>query len=444
MIVNVQAAKKKVNLLFETFRRYWLLYINSRMVGIFFLAISTGLPVSLGVDTFKVWMWEEGTPLELVALLNIASFPYIAKVFFGPIVDQFHIPILHKWLGRRRSWSLVSQLIMLSGFLLMGQVFATQHITITIGILILISFASAFNHTALNAYRVEIMTPELNSIAAVVGALGYRLAKLIAGAGALLLAAAWGWNLTYFIIPMIFVITIITTLLVEEPPLHADGPKVIEKGNFKSWFRTRLLQPFKDFVQKHPVDWKLISLFILLYGIGDFLLEGIATIFYLDIGFNKVDVANIAKAFGLICTIIGGVIGGHLVLLLGIHRMIYITTILHCFSYLSLLMLAHVGDSLPWLYTSVLVEFITEGMKTSALVSYVSLLCGKTYYTASQYALFSSMKVLLRPIMGAWAGVLATYLGWSVFFGVSMLLSLLPLIFYYHIKHQPTHHAPVS
>lgn len=444
MIANVQVDKKKDNLLFETFQRYWLLYINPKMIGIFFLAISTGLPVSLGVDTFKVWMWEEGTSLEVVALLNITSFPYIAKVFFGPLVDQFHIPILHKYLGRRRSWSLVSQMIMLIGFLLMGQIFTTKHIALTLCTLVLVSFASAFNHTALNAYRVEIMTPELNSIAAVVGALGYRLAKLIAGAGALLLAAAWGWNLTYFIIPMIFLVTIITTLLVEEPPLHDEGPKIIEKGNFKLWFRSRLLQPFKDFVRKYPVDWKLITLFILLYGIGDFLIEGISTIFYLDIGFNKVDVANIAKAFGLICTIIGGVIGGHLVLLLGIHRMVYTTTILHCLSYLSLLMLAHIGESLPWLYTSVMVEFLTEGMKTSALVSYVSLLCGKTYYTASQYALFSSMKVLLRPIMGAWAGILASYLGWSMFFGFSMILSLIPLIFYYHIKQRPEHHALVN
>ncbi len=414
--------------------------MNPKMVGIFFLAISTGLPVSLGVDTFKVWMWEEGTPLHLVALLNITSFPYIAKVFFGPLVDQFKIPFLHQWLGRRRSWSLVSQVLMLLGFLLMGQVFGSHHLMITIGILICISFASAFNHTALNAYRVEIMTPELNSIAAVVGGLGYRLSKLAAGAGALLLAASWGWNLTYLIIPMIFFVTIITTLLVEEPPIHDQAPR-IEKGDFGIWFKTRLVQPFKDFVQKHPVDWKLITLFILLYGMGDFLVEGISTIFYLDIGFNKVEVANIAKAFGLICTIVGGVIGGHLVLILGINRMIYITTLLHCFSYISLLALAQVGDSLPWLYVSVLAEFITEGMKTSALVSYVSLLCGKTYYTASQYALFSSMKVILRPILGAWAGVLATYLGWSAFFAVSMILSLIPLFFYYRIQYRPMHHA---
>jgi PAT family beta-lactamase induction signal transducer AmpG len=203
-----------------------------------------------------------------------------------------------------------------------------------------------------------------------------------------------------------------------------------------------LIQPFKDFVQKHPLDWKLITLFILLYGMGDFLIEGISTIFYLDIGFNKVEVANIAKAFGLICTIIGGIIGGHMVLVFGINRMVYITTILHCFSYISLLMLAQVGDSLPWLYTSVLAEFITEGMKTSALVSYVSLLCGRTYYTASQYALFSSMKVILRPILGAWAGVMAMYLGWSTFFAVSMVLSLVPLFFYYRIQYQPLHHAP--
>lgn len=411
------------------------------MVGIFFLAISTGLPVSLGVDTFKVWMWEEGASLEIVALLNITSFPYIAKVLWGPIVDQFQIPFLHQWLGRRRSWSLVSQCIMLLGFLLMGAICGPQNMMLAITILICISFASAFNHTALNAYRVEIMTPELNSIAAVVGALGYRLAKLIAGAGALLLAAAWGWNLTYILIPLIFCITIITTVLVEEPPEHEAAEKDAKNIRFGEWFRIRLVQPFKDFVQKHPSHWHLISLFIFLFGAGDFLIEGVSTIFYLDIGFNKVDVAQVAKAFGLIFTIIGGIVGGHLVVLFGISRMVYITTILHCLSYICLLILANVGDDRLWLYASVLSEFFTEGMKTSALMAYVSLLCGRTYYTASQYALFSSMKVLLRPVIGAWAGVLATALGWSAFFGVSMVLSLLPLLFYYRIQHQSLHHA---
>jgi PAT family beta-lactamase induction signal transducer AmpG len=414
------------------------------MVGIFFLAISTGLPVALGVDTFKVWMWEEGTPLKLVALLNITSLPYIAKIFLGPLVDQVRIPVLHQWLGRRRSWSLVAQLVMLIGFLLLSQTFVMTHISVAIGILLCISFASAFNHTALNAYRVEIMTPELNSIAAVVGALGYRLGKLVAGAGALLLAAALGWHLTYFFIPMIFVITIITTVLVEEPPMHGEEPERHEKTDFKVWFRYRLLQPFKDFVHKHPLDWKLISVFILLYGVGDFLIEGISTIFYLDIGFNKVDVANVAKAFALICTVIGGVIGGHFVLVFGIPRMVYITTVLHCLSYLSLIVLTNVGDSLPWLYASVMSEFLTEGMKTSALIAYLSLLCGKTYYTASQYALFSTMKVFMRPFVSSWAGGIAVYLGWGVFFALSMVLSLIPLLFYYRIQHKTLDYARSS
>lgn len=411
------------------------------MIGIFFLAISTGVPVSLGVDTFKVWMWEKGIPLELVALLNLTSFPYLAKVFLAPLVDQVKVPILHDLLGRRKSWSLIVQMVMLIGFLFIGNVFIENHTGLSIGILICVSFASAFNFTTLNAYRVEIVTLESNSIGAAMGGIGYRVGKLLGGAGALLLAASLGWNLAYLIVPMIFLITMITTVLVEEPNIPEIDMSTQPDETFRKWFRTRLLQPFKDFTEQYAADWKLISLFILTYGAGDFLIEGVATIFYLDIGFDKVEVANIAKAFSLICTVIGGVIGGHLIFVLGIHRMIYVTTILHCLSYISLLILATVGDSLPWLYTSVLVEFITEGMKTSALVSYISLLCGKTYYTASQYALFSSMKLLLRPFLGAWAGVLASYCGWSLFFKISMGLSLIPLAFYYCIQQRPASHA---
>jgi PAT family beta-lactamase induction signal transducer AmpG len=411
------------------------------MVGIFFLAISTGLPVSLGVDTFKVWMWEEGTPLHLVALLNITSFPYIAKVFFGPIVDQFKIPFLHQWLGRRRSWSLVSQIVMLVGFLLMGQVFGTHHLIITIGILICISFASAFNHTALNAYRVEIVESKSSYAAASVGSIGYRFGKLFGGAGALLIAASIGWYAAYAILPMILVVTIISTVFVQEPDIN----KVVETPHqdyyLKAWFQKRLFQPFIEFVDNYSNDWKWIVLFVLTVGLGDFLIEGILTIFYLEIGFDKVEVANIAKAFSIICTIAGGLIGAHLVSILGIRRIIFVTTLLHCVSYLSLLGIANVGDNLILLYVSVLVEFITEGMKTSAVLAYLALLCGKTYYTASQYALFSSMKLLFRPFVGAVSGVMATYLGWSVFFAVSMVLSLIPLFFYYRIQYQPLHHA---
>ncbi len=403
------------------------------MLGIFFLAISTGLPIALGVETFKVWMWEEGVSLQMVTLLNITTLPYITKVFLGPFVDQYQIPILHRCLGRRRAWSMASQLVVLIGFVLLSQTFSVQHIEVSIVLLLCISLASAFNHTSLNAYRVEIMSSELTGIAAVMGSLGYRLGKLIAGAGALLVAAALGWNLMYILMPLVLVVTMVITLVVEEPDAQGAQP-VLKKETFQSWFRARLLRPVKDFVNKHPHDWKIVSAFVLLFGAGDFLVEGVSTIFYLDVGFNKIAVANVAKAFGLICTILGGIIGGHLVVVFGVSRMIYISTIAHCLSYISLLILAYVGNSLPWLYASVMLEFLTEGMKTSALVAYVSLLCGKTYYTASQYALFSSMKVVLRPVLGVGAGFLAAYLGWSAFFGISMILSLLPLALYYYIN----------
>jgi PAT family beta-lactamase induction signal transducer AmpG len=427
--------------LLKLFQKYWLLYVDPKVLGIFFLAISTGLPVSLGVDTFKVWMWEGGNSLELVALLNITSFPYIAKVFFGPLVDQLHVPVLHRLLGRRRAWSLVSQISMLIGFLLVGQVFGTSDLSITISLLILISFASAINHTALNAYRVEIVKPTSSYAAASAGSIGYRMGKLFGGGGALLVAAALGWYAAYAIIPMILVITIISTLLVPEPEVnHTDAEESLQY-NVRQWFRMRFLRPLYQFMHNYKSEWKWMTLFILTVGVGDFLVEGIATIFYLDIGFDKAEVANIAKAFSIICTITGGVIGSHLVSIIGIHRMIYVTTFLHCISYVSLIGLSHMGDNLVLLYFSVLVEFLTEGMKTTAMVAYIGLLCGKTYYTASQYALFSSIKLLLRPFVGALSGVLAIYLGWSVFFIVGMVLSLIPLFFYSRIQQHPVHHA---
>lgn len=404
--------------------------MNSKMFSIFLLAVSTGLPISLGVETFKIWMWEEGASLEFVTLLNITTFPYVAKVLFGPMVDQYKLPILHTWLGRRKSWAVLSQMFILLGFLFIGAFFTARNFMGAFVVLTLIAVFSAINNAALNAYRVEIINPGLYSIAAVVGTLGYRLGKLLAGAGALIVAAIIGWNLTYILVPLVLVITIISTILAEEPKAHEDDIVVSESKLFKD----KLLKPFQAFIKRNSKEWKVIVFFILLYGIGDYLIEGVLTIFYLDVGFSKIEVANVAKALGLIFTIIGGLLGGHLVLRMGIHKMVYLTTILHCLSYLMLVVLSYVGDNILWLYLSVLTEFITEGMKTAALVAFISALCGKTYYTASQYALFSSIKVILRPFFGTWAGTFVKYLGWSNFFIFAMLLSLLPLVFYVQIS----------
>lgn len=412
------------------------------MVGIFFLAISTGLPISLGVETFKVWMWEEGNSLVLVAFLHITTLPYLGKIFLGPIVDQVRLPVLSHLLGRRRSWAFLSQVTMMVGFWCLGKVVDTHDLWAVLAVLSVISLASAANLTALNAYRIEIVPSESSYIAASMGSIGYRIGKLLGGAGALLLADAMGWRFAYIFIPFIFLITVSAVLMVEEPVISesAKAQHTAETAGLKEWFSKRVLTPLQSFIKQYPRDWKLISLFILMFGVGDFLIDGVATIFYLDSGFSKVVVANVTKAFSIICTIIGGIIGGQMVIRLGIKRMIYATTLLHCLFYVTLFVLAHVGDSLPWLYASIVIEFLTEGMKTSALVAYVSLLCDKTYYTASQYALFSSIKVLLRPFVGAISGVLATQLGWFAFFGLSMVLSLVPLIFYYHIQYQPQQH----
>jgi MFS transporter, PAT family, beta-lactamase induction signal transducer AmpG len=399
------------------------------MVGIFLLALSTGIPVSLGVDTFKVWMLEDGYSLEWITLINLVSLPYIAKMFLGPVVDQIEIPVLNRILGRRRAWSIVAQLFMLFGFIALGFAVQYEALVTAITTLCLISVASALNHTALNAYRIEAISVELTGVGAVMSGLGYRIGKLIAGAGALLIAAYLGWNLTYIILPSLFIMTILTTLLSKEPPLRAE--KELQKRNLFPW---SMLHAIRQFLKTYPYNWKGISLFIIAFGIGDFLVEDILTLFYLDIGFNKIEIANIAKAFGLICTIIGGIVGGQLIVSYGIRKVMIGVSLAHCLSYLSLVMLSHVGYDIVWLYISVVSEFITAGMKTSVLVSFISLLCGKTYYTASQYALFSTLKIGLRPIIGSVSGVIALHLGWSSFFILSIVLCLLPLCMYAALK----------
>jgi PAT family beta-lactamase induction signal transducer AmpG len=414
----------------------WVTYFNPHMIRLFFLALSTGIPVTLGVDTFKVWMMEEGYPIAWIALINLVSLPYLAKFLFGPIVDQLEIPYLHKRLGRRRSWSVVSQAVMFLSFLFLGFSAESENISIAVVALCVISGASALNTTVLSAYRIETVSYALVGVGSVTVGFGYRLGKLIASSGALLVAAYFGWLNTYLILPSLLLVTIVITLCSPEPEPKTE--KEIQKKNPFFW---HVVRPFVHFMKQHPSDWKVILAFIAIFGVGDFLVEDIQVLFFLDIGFSKVEIANIAKAFGLTCTIVGGVIGGHFVTLYGVRKMMVWVTLAHGLSYTGLIVLSMIGKDIFWLTGSIVFEYITAGIKTSLIVSFISILCGKTYYTASQYALFSTVKMALRPLIGSLSGVIATTIGWSNLFVVSIVLSLIPLFLYYRIQRYWEHHA---
>lgn len=397
------------------------------MIAICLLAVSTGIPIALTFDTLHNWLWEEGFSKTAIAALSISTLPYVFKFFLGPIVDQVNIPFLHK-IGRRKSWSLVSQVGMFLWIIVLAIYPMDASLGDTLFILFFISLCSAFNQAALNAYRVESTPLEQAGISSAMGALGYRLGKLIAGAGALLLSTIVPWSTVYICMGSILLVSIFTVLSVDEPSFIPKNPEIPTSEKMGKWLQKKLVQPFADFIDRFP-EWKMIIFFIVIYNIGDFLIYGMTNVFFREIGFTKLEIANITKAFGLICTLLGGFLGGVMAHRMDMKKILIWGVLVHCLSHISLFALAYFGNNIYMLYASVILEHVTEGVKTAALVSFLTSLCSSTYFTASQYAFFSSVKVMSRPILTSISGSFVDFYGWFFFFGVGTILSLFPLLF---------------
>ncbi len=377
-----------------------------KMLAVFFLGISSGLPLLLIGGTLKAWMHDEGINIITIGLFAYVGLPYTIKFVWSPLMDRFVPPFL----DRRRGWMLIWQICLLFSIGLMAWIKPAAHTFLLASACMLIAFFSASQDIVINAYTREILDEEELGFGFSLGIAGYRIGMVIASAGALPLADILGWHKTYLLMACGMVIGILTSIL---------APKVKDLIH-PTTLESAVIEPFKQFFSRNGA-W-IILLFILFYKLGDQMATDLLNPFYLDLGFTKIQIGLLGKNFGLGAMIAGGLIGGLLLIKWGIYRSLWIFGFLQAFAILTFTLLLQQA-SLIMLAAVITIENLASGMAGASYAAYMASLCDKRY-TATQYALFSSLIGVTRVFFVSGDGWLVKHLGWGNFFILSTLLAV--------------------
>lgn len=378
------------------------------------LGFSSGLPLALTASSLSIWLKEEGISKTSIGLFGGISIAYACKFAWSPLVDNLRLPVLTTLLGRRRAWLLASQAALALCIAALSCMHPAAAPLSTAFIALLVAIASATQDIAIDAYRVEMLTPERQALGSAVAVLGYRLGMIASSAGALLLATAFGWQATYLCMALLVGVGTAAMLIAGEPP-RPEGSG--EGKSWLGWFR----QPLFDMMQRQ--GWLVILAFVLFYKLPDAFLGLMANPYYLEAGYTKVQIAEVAKVYGLLATICGGFLGAWLAKKLGLHATLWIGGIACALGTLLFIPLQHAGASTAWLALVIGLDNISGGISTTALVAYISGLCN-TRFTATQYALLSSLAASARTLSTLPSGWSADTFGWTGFFIICALLAL--------------------
>ena len=392
-------------------------YFTRPLLTVLFLGFSSGLPLALTASTLSAWLFEAHVDKSTIGLFAAVATPYTLKFLWSPLIDSLRLPVLTKLLGRRRGWMLATQIALVASLLLLAAASPALNPWATALVALLVTFCSASQDIVIDAYRVEILSKAEQGEGAAMVQLGYRLGMIASTAGALTLADIMGWQATYIIMAALIGVGIAMTFIAREPEVAAFKPA----QNFIAWLRSAVLAPLTDFA-KHPA-WAQILAFIIIYRLADAFIGGMTNPFLLELGFQKKDIAAVVKLYGTIATLIGTFAGGSLTVRFGTLRVLFLAGLLHAATNLCYVWQAHAGADLTVLSITTSLENFTGGLATAAFVAYLSNLCN-VHYTATQYALLSSLAALGRAWFSTPAGAVAKYLGWDWFFILSALLAL--------------------
>ena len=364
------------------------------------MGFASGLPLLLTGSVLQAWMREEGIDLGTIGLFALVGLPYTLKFLWAPLLDRY----TPSFLGRRRGWLLTSQLAVMLAIAGLAQARPGEYPLELAVAALLLTFFSATQDIVIDAYRREALAEEELGLGAALYVNGYRLGMLVASGGGLILADRFSFAWVYLFMAGVMLIGVLTTLFAPEPTAAEGSPQTLYEA---------VVDPFKDYFKRQ--DALRILLFILLYKIGDTMASHMTTPFYLDIGFSKTEIGTLVKLFGFWATVFGSLLGGILILRLGIYRCLWSFGILQSLSTLGFAFLAEAGDSVPWLAGVITFENLSAGMGTAAYVAFMAHLTNKKF-TATQYALLSSLMGIPRVIVASPTGYFASILGWETFF----------------------------
>jgi PAT family beta-lactamase induction signal transducer AmpG len=420
--------------------RAWLraaaVYREPPVVRMLFLGFSAGLPLLLVFGTLSFWLREAGIDRTTIGFVSWVALAYAFKWAWAPLVDRLPLPWLTARLGRRRSWLLASQVAVAAGLVGMAVTDPSLHLRPLVVFALLTAFASATQDIALDAYRIESAATEKQAALAAAYQTGYRLAMIWAGAGALAIAARFDpseaeyhfapWTIAYLAMAASMAVGIVATLLAPEPAV-GGAPALPSEGTalqrLAAWLHGAVVSPFADFVRRYRWHAVLLLALIATYRMSDVVMGVMANPFYRDMGFSKDEVAAVSKVYGVVMTLAGAFVGGVLSLRFGVLRTLAAGALLSAATNLLFAWLAVRGHDLTFLIFAVSADNLSAGIASSAFVAYLSGLTNVAY-SATQYALFSSVMLLLPKYIAGWSGWAVDSFGYVSFFVGTAVLGL--------------------
>jgi PAT family beta-lactamase induction signal transducer AmpG len=424
-------------------------YTHPRVVAMLFLGFSAGLPLLLVLGTLSFWLSEAGIARATIGHLSWVGLAYGFKFLWSPLVDRLPLPFLTARLGRRRAWLLLAQICIAAALLGMANTDPVENLTHTVFFALAVAFASATQDVALDAYRIEAVEVEKQGAMAATYQAGYRIAMITAGAGALWIAASVDpseatydfrpWQVAYTVMAALVAVGILTTLIIREPEKKISADTLEREARARerfaaaglsgnllkavAWAYSAVLSPFIDFIRRYQWQALLLLALIALYRVSDVVLGVMSNPFYQELGFTKNEVANVSKVYGVVMTIAGAALGGLLILRIGMMRTLFLGAALSAATNLLFVWLAGRGHDVGALVFTVSADNLSAGIASSAFVAYLSSLVNQAY-SATQYALFTSVMLLLPKFIAGFSGTFVDAYGWASFFTCTALLGV--------------------
>lgn len=424
-------------------------YAHPRVIGMFFLGFSAGLPLILVLGTLSFWLREAGIDRSTIGYFSWIGLAYGFKWVWSPLVDRMPLPLLTRLFGRRRAWLLLSQVAIAAALFGMASTDPAQALERMAWCALAVAFASATQDIALDAYRIEAVEQRLQGAMAATYQGGYRIAMIVASAGVLWLAA-WvdptettyehaPWRIAYLVMAACMGVGVITTLFIREPDTPVSADTVARERSTREWLAREglhgpllalaawlhgaVVSPFVDFVRRYRWHAVLLLALIGTYRISDVVMGIMANAFYVDMGYTKDEVASVAKVYGVGMTIAGAVIGGALTARIGVMKTLFLGAALSSATNLLFVWLAGRGHDVQGLIFAVSADNLSAGIASSAFVAYLSGLTNVAY-SATQYALFSSLMLLLPKFVAGFSGVYVNAHGYESFFTGTALIGV--------------------
>ncbi|HET7321490.1 MAG TPA: AmpG family muropeptide MFS transporter [Longimicrobiaceae bacterium] len=390
-------------------------FTQPRMMALLLLGFSSGMPLYLMTRTLQAWMTVEKVDLSTIGFFSLAALPVSLKFLWAPVLDRYVPPFL----GRRRGWLLITQVLLLIAIAAMGLHDPRAGLAMLAINTVGIAFLSASQDIVGDAYRTDLLEERAMGAGSAVWVLGYRIALLVTGSLAFVLADHIGWRITYVLMSLLMLVGIVTDFFAPEPTGEDRPPASLYEA---VWL------PFRDFFTRAGAPTAIaILIFIILFKLPDNLAIGMSTPFLLKIGFSETEIGTVVGAVGLFATIVGSLFGGGVVEKMGLNRSLWVVLAVQALSQIGYLALALHGHDFPFMVAAVVAENFVYGMVTTVFIAYLMSLCSKRF-SATQYALLSSLMAVSRDLIISPAGALAEATGWAGFFTIALISGIPALL----------------